>query len=190
MKYLNKLLLSACLLFNFSLKSICQKPLTIPYKIDFYTGYVANLWIMKSGCYPLLLSVMVDNIDFIKTCKNLSINEVVNWFINNSYLIPLQIFSDRMMFEELCGGLNIELMNNILKYQENYTKQSYYYIKHGNVKLKANYKLYYEYSKYSGIIFIPLKGNELYNFDCSESINFEEYPNIKIVMPIYSGYSR
>ena len=189
MKYLNRLLI-VCLCLSFYLKSSCQKPLAIPYKIDFYTGYVVDLWFMKSECHPLLLSVMVDNLDFTKSCKNLTLNEAINWFVSNSYIIPLQIFSDRMLFEELCGGLNKELLSNILKYQENYTKQSYYYIKQGNIKLKADYKLYYEYAKYSGIIFVPLKGNELYNFDCSESINFKKYPKIKIAMPIYSGYSK
>lgn len=188
MRYLNKLLL-VFLLFSFTLKNVGQIPSKNPYKIDFYNGYAVDLYFIKSEQYTTFVSVLTDNLDFAKTCKGLTIDEAIDWFVDNSYVYPLRIFSDRIMFEQICGGLTNELLNNIFKYKDNYERQSAHFCKEGNIKLKDGYRLVYQYSRYSGIVFVPLKGNDLYSSDCSNGINFQDYPNIRIAMPIYSGYT-
>ena len=60
-----------------------------------------------------------------------------------------------------------------------------------HILLKDSTNLDFEYANYYGFILCPSRENDLYKTEivCG-SINYAEYPNIKLAIPIITGFDK
>lgn len=182
---MKKLFLCSFLNYTFILLSFSQDL----YNLKPFNGYYVSATLQKKGQWPISLTFMCSSLDCIYRCENMSTNKVIDNIIDSSYIIPLELIPNYSLFKYSLKANDSNILKYIEKYEDVFEKKFLQNKKIYCIALNDSSKLNCEYAKYYGFILCPKQDSDLYKIKivCG-SINYSEYPNIKLSIPIISGF--
>ena len=176
-----------CLLLNYAFISLSLSQGL--YDLKPFKGYYVSATYQEEGQWPISLSFMCSSLDCIYSCKDMSANKIIINIVDSSYIIPLELIPNFSLFKYSLKEGDSNILQYIEEYEDVCGTLFSQHKKKDNIVLNDSSKLDFEYAKYYGFILCPRRGNELYNMKivCG-SINYSEYPNVKLGIPIFSGF--
>lgn len=159
------------------------------YDIKPFKGYLISSTFNKKGQWPISLNFMCTSLECIYNYKGLTTNEFINNIIDSTYIVPVELIPNLSLFKYFTRENNTDILPDIREYTYIYETLFLRYREKNNILLKDSSKFDFEYIKYYGFIFCPTKDSEIYKTKivCG-SIDYTEYPNIKLGIPIISGF--
>lgn len=159
------------------------------YDIKPFNGYLVSAIFNEKGQWPISLNFMCTSLECIFKNKDLTTNDIINKIIDSNFIVPLEFIPNSSLFKYITRKNDIELLPYIKEYTYIFETSFSRYRKKKHLHLNDSCKLYFEYIKYYGFILCPTKNSKIYKTKivCG-SIDYTEYPNIKLGIPIISGF--
>lgn len=159
------------------------------YDLRPFKGYYVSATLIEKGKWPISLNFMCSSLDCIYSCKYNQRDKIITNIIDSAYIIPLELIPNLSLFKYTLKTNDSKLLPYIEEYTDMYEKLFLQSRRKQNILLSDSSKLDCEYSKYYGFILCPKQDSDLYKIKivCG-SINYAEYPNIKLAIPIVSGF--
>ena len=156
-----------------------------------FKGYYVSAIYQRKGEWPMSLNFLCSSLDCIYSCKDKPEDNIINNIIDSAYIIPVEYVPNFSLFKYSLKTSDSE----ILPYVGEYAEMCEALFSQNKIKdhilLKDSTKFDFEYANYYGFILCPRRENDLYQTEivCG-SINYAEYPNIKLAIPIISGFDK
>lgn len=159
------------------------------YDIKPFKGYLVSATYNKNGQWPISFEFMCNSLEFINSSNNVSTNKIIDNIVDSTYIVPIEIMQNLSLFEYFLNENDKELLQYTQEYTDIYRKLFSRHRKKGSIIFKDSSILNYEYAKYYGFILCPKRDSKIYKTKivCG-SIDYSEYPNIKLCLPIVSGF--
>lgn len=176
-----------CLLLNFAFISLSLSQGL--YDLKPFKGYYVSAIYQRKGEWPMSFNFLCSSLDCIYSCKDKPEDNIINNIIDSAYIIPVEYVPNFSLFKYSLKTSDSEILPYVGEYDDVCGTLFSQHKKKDNIVLNDSSKLDFEYAKYYGFILCPRRGNELYNMKivCG-SINYSEYPNVKLGIPIFSGF--
>lgn len=159
------------------------------YEIKPFKGYLVSAIFNGKGQWPISLNFMCTSLECIYSNKELTADNVINKIIDSSYIIPFEFVPNLSLFKYFTGENKPDILLYVREYTKIYETLFLRHRKKDYILLKDSSDFNFEYIKYYGFIFCPTKDSEIYETKivCG-SIDYSKYPNIKLGIPIISGF--